>query len=281
MRDVVNINSPDDVGLVPSADQIDVKKLSNGANVQTDTCNAAQKLRRILVEIVGGCYEYDCMHHLRNVWFGNMEKKLTKQLNLLLRSDLDEIDPRLRVTASVSALIRAIDKEFSLSSNYPKGHGELFLEWMREKHPGALLLHVERASGSRQDLCTEGSMAILMNYPYYVEFLDRSLRKRNKNDKASILQLNLFVALTSSEMIALVRLLSILHVSVCMPVRWLAGKTHELKEHNQWGPMSMGRVLDTLEASMIEIAANPNTILDENYMMNIFKVYIEELPPFK
>ena len=168
-----------------------------------------------------------------------------------------------------------------MSSDYPKGHGELFIEWMREKHPGALLLHVERASGSRQDLCTEGSMAILMNYPYYVEFLDRSLRKRNKNDKASILQLNLFVALTSSEMIALVRLLSILHVSVCMPVCWLAGKTHELKEHNQWGPMSMGRVLDTLEASMIEIAANPDKILDENFMMNIFKEYIEELPPFK
>ena len=105
MREVVNINSPGDVGLVPLADKIDVKKLSDGANVQTDTCNAAQKLRRILVVIVDGCYEYDCMHHLRNVWFGNMEKKLTKQLNLLLRSDLDKIDPRLRVTASVSALI--------------------------------------------------------------------------------------------------------------------------------------------------------------------------------
>ena len=105
MRDVVNINSPGDVGLVPSADQIDVKKLSDGANVQTDTCNAAQKLQRVLVKIVGGCDEYECMHHLRNVWFGNMENKLTKKLNLLLGSDLDKINPRLRVTALVSALI--------------------------------------------------------------------------------------------------------------------------------------------------------------------------------
>jgi hypothetical protein len=32
------------------------------------------------------------MHHLCNVWFGNMEKKLTKKLNVILRSDLDEID---------------------------------------------------------------------------------------------------------------------------------------------------------------------------------------------
>ena len=61
-------------------------------------------------------------------------------------------------------------------------------------------------------------MAIVMTYPYYVEFLDAMLRKRWKRKKASILQQNLFVALMLSEMIALVRLLSILHVSVCMPV---------------------------------------------------------------
>eukprot|EP00956_Cyclotella_meneghiniana_P043804 scaffold288481_cov139-Cyclotella_meneghiniana.AAC.1 len=75
------------------------------------------------------------MNHLRNVWIGGMEKALSKYLNELLRGSLDEIDPMLRVTASISALIRAIDKEFSLSANYPKGHGELFLEWLREKHP--------------------------------------------------------------------------------------------------------------------------------------------------
>ena len=91
---------------------------------------------------------------------------------MILRLSLDEIDSKLQVTTLISAMIRAIDKEFSLSANYPKGHGQLFLEWMREKHPGKLLLHVERASGSRQDLCTEGCMAILMNYPYYIKFLD-------------------------------------------------------------------------------------------------------------
>ena len=85
-------------------------------------------------------------------------------------------------------------------------------------------------------------MTILMNYPYYVEFLDQMLRKKQKKgQKASKLQQNLFIALTSEEMIALVRLLSILHISICsMPFRWLAGKTHELS-HRDWGPMSMGR----------------------------------------
>jgi hypothetical protein len=66
-------------------------------------------------------------------------------------------------------------------------------------------MHVECAAGSRQDICTEGSLAIYMNYPYYVKFLDSALRKprKTKNESASILQLNLFVVLTSSEMIAI------------------------------------------------------------------------------
>ena len=147
-----------------------------------------------------------------------MEKKLTEYLDLLLRLSLDDIDPKLRVASSVSAIICVIDKEFSLSANYPKGHGEIFLEWMREKHQGELLLHIERPSRSRQDLCTEGSMAILMNYPYYVKFLDQPLRKQHKKGwKPTILQQNLFVALISEEMLGLVRLLSILHISICIP----------------------------------------------------------------
>ena len=100
---------------------------------------------------------------------------------------------------------------------------------MQKKHKGELLLHMERAAGSRQDICTEGSMAIVMNYPYYLEFLDEQLKKREKGKEASLLQQNLFVVLKSSEMLALTRLMSIFHLSVCMPFRWLAGKTHELK----------------------------------------------------
>ena len=137
----------DNSDLVPSPDEIDTAKLSKGV-INTDTCNAAQKFRRILVEHIPGAYEYDCMHHLRNIWVGSAEKDLTSSLNTLLRDSLDEIDPKLRVSTSISAIIRAIDKEFSLSANYPKGHGALFAQFMLEYHPGALLLHVERASGS-------------------------------------------------------------------------------------------------------------------------------------
>ena len=74
LREVMNEDTPDKSDLVPAEDQIDIEKFGQDANVTTDTCNAARKLRRILVETISNCYEFDCMHHLRNVWFGNMEK---------------------------------------------------------------------------------------------------------------------------------------------------------------------------------------------------------------
>ena len=252
-----------------------------GANVMTDTCTATQKVRRILCAAIPGLHQFDCMQHLRNVWIGNMEKALTSDLNNILRTSLDDIDPKLRVTSSISAIVRAIDKEFSVSANYPKGHGDLFAEWMLQHYPGALLLHVERAAGSRQDLCTEGCLPIVMNYPYYLEFLDWMLKKTGTNNKASILNRNLFVVLGSVEMIDLTRLLSIIHISVCMPFRWLSGKTHELAPYDNWGPPSMARVIDTVREKMAAISEKPELILDETFMMDIFKEYRDELPPFK
>ena len=278
--DVVRAKYPDKVHLIPTPDSISIDKLGNDGVVITDTCNGAQKLRRILVDRIDGAHDMDCMNHLRNVWIGGMEKCLSKYLNEMLRSSLDEIDSTLRVTTSISAIIRAIDKEFSLSANYPKGHGELFLEWIREHYPGVLLLHVERAAGSRQDLSTEGSLAIYMNYEYYVEFLDEMLRKRDAHDKASILQQNLFVVLTSSEMLALSRLLSIIHLSISMPFRYLAGKSHQFRKYG-WGAADMSLVIDTLYSKLQDLQDNPSLILDESFMMNIFEEYRDKLPPFK
>jgi hypothetical protein len=120
---------------VPSPAGIDISKLGNGGVIMTDTCNTAQKVRRILVDQIADAYELDCMNHLRNVWLGNVEKALSTYLNAILDTSLDEINPQLWITASISAVIRAVDKEFSLSSNYPKGHGELFCEWICEHYP--------------------------------------------------------------------------------------------------------------------------------------------------
>ena len=52
-----------------------------------------------------------------------------------------------------------------------------------------------------------------MSYPYCLEFWDWMLNKTGKNNKASLLQRNLFVVLEPVEMITLARLLSIIHIS--------------------------------------------------------------------
>ena len=99
----------------------------------------------------------------------------------------------------VGAVLRAVDSEFSLPSNYPKGHGQSFQHWLKLHHPGVLLVPVQRTSGSCQDLAVEGAAAVYWNRKYYVEFLDEGLTC----GKVSILQEKLFMVLTSMEMVAL------------------------------------------------------------------------------
>ena len=139
---------------------------------------------------------------------------MTKELSSFLRdfmiSELDCIDTRLRVTTSIDAILRAVDKELSLTTNYPKGHRESVRKWIDTHHTGAILLHVEQATGSRQDLCVEEAGAIYWNQKYWIEFLDGRLRTPGDN----ISQENLFVILSSCEMIALVRVCVIIHQMV-------------------------------------------------------------------
>jgi hypothetical protein len=74
----------------------------------------------------------------------------------------------------------------------------------------------------------------LYEFPILCGILGHMLRKHlrsNSNEKASLSQQSLFVALSFKEMIVLSHLLFILHIAVCMLFRWLAGKTHELKDY--------------------------------------------------
>jgi hypothetical protein len=97
-------------------------------------------------------------------------RHLSTYLNEMLASDLSDMAFRHRVSTMFDAVLRAIDKEFSLPANYPKGHGDLFLHWLKLNHPGALLVPVQRTAGSRQDLATEGAAAVFWNRRY-VEFV--------------------------------------------------------------------------------------------------------------
>ena len=91
--------------------------------------------------------------------------------------------------------------------------------------------------------------------------------------------MNLFVVLTSSEMIALARLLLIIHIYVVMPFRFLAGKTHEFAEFN-WGAADMSRVIKVLHDKLGEINDEPELLLDVLFMDKIFIEFCNQLPPF-
>ena len=213
---------------------------------------------------------------MRNVWIGALNKSLSQHLTNLLQTDLDNIFSRLRVSTKFDAVLRAVDKCFSLPCNYPKGAGDEFKHWMRENHPGDLLVAVQQTSGSRQDLIVEGASAVYWNRRYYVEFLDESLRSKNDN----ILQENLFIILTSSEMITLSCVFSIIHFSISLPMRWLAGSTHLLKD-SDWSIRSMGKAIDLLEVALMKIENDGQLFLSHQFMMEIFKEIADTVVPFR
>ena len=122
------------------------------------------------------CFSKTVTTICKNVWVGGLDKELSSYLTNPLRSILDELDATLRVKTLFSALAREYNKGFSLSSNYPKGFGELFIELIMDKHLGYVLYHVEQVKGSRQDMILEASLAIYMNWEVNIEFLDESLR---------------------------------------------------------------------------------------------------------
>lgn len=286
---------------IPDSTGMDIAKLGGGGAICSDNCNGALKVKRLFKEAVEqavkdsydtdtwGSFtkeqqsakllvlEIDCWNHLRNVWLGAATAALTGRLKENLKEELEAIDFRLRVGTDLVLVLRAADKEFSLSANYPKGHGDLFREWIQRVHPKALLFHVIRTQGSRQDLAFDGARALYMNRVYWAEFLDERLRVAGASN---ILQECLFILLTSVEMIASTRVHAIIDLAIVLPMRWLSGNSHLLAEYG-WSERSMGTAIDILERAMESAATDGTRMLDEVFMMGIFKELEDKLPPFK
>ena len=76
---------------------------------------------------------------------------------------MDQMNPDHRISPTIDAWLQAMDKEFSLCANYAKEHGDEFGDWMRDNHPGALLLHIKQTHGACQDLTIEGAGCLYWN----------------------------------------------------------------------------------------------------------------------
>jgi len=96
----------------------------------------------------------------------------------------------------------------------------------------------------------------------------------------NLLQRLLFILLGSMEMIAQLRVASVLHLAVVIPMRWLAGNTHKLVEYG-WGERSIGRAIALLHDAFVEIQGDGSLLLEEEFVMHIFASLCDELPPFK
>ena len=77
----------------------------------------------------------------------------------------------------------------------------------------------------------------------------------------------------------MIRVLSILHVAVCMPMRWLTGNTEDL-EGFDFSMLDMGAACELLEHAMVDVAETPELFLDEDFMMNIFSDLKNKVDPF-
>ena len=147
----------------------------------------------------------DCHDHMMDIWIGAITKHMSSYLNEILACDLDVIDFRYHVSTMIDAVLRAVYKEFILPDNYPKVHVDEFNHWLKLNHSGALMVPTARTLESRQDLAVEGAAAVYWNRKYYVEFLDEPPEAARDN----MFQENLFIVLTSVEIIALCRLFAI------------------------------------------------------------------------
>ena len=84
-----------------------------------------------------------------------------------------------------------------------------------------------------------------MNHPYFIEFLYERLQTPGNN----ILQENILIILSSLEMTVLARLYAIIHITIFISTRWLAGNFIIIANYNFSVP-SIGRMVDGLETAL-------------------------------
>ena len=92
-----------------------------------------------------------------------------------------------------ASIVMALEKEFSLTKNCPKGKFVLFVYlfinyvfvkckvctfklWMKKHHPGFLLWNFDHVNGSRQVICVTREKCSYWNRASFIEFLDCLLR---------------------------------------------------------------------------------------------------------
>ena len=265
----------------PDPESIGMHRLSENTVIMGDTCNTAEKTKRLVIEVaeaagkerigeaawatmseeqraskckahVGRCHQ-----HLRNIVINAMQLKQAEALKHELGDSLDEFNSFDRMSADVNDLIRAISKELHAGQSYAKGKGREATAWRKAELPAHPHLPYERAEGSRQDIALDGSVPIFWNRVPALTFLQGLMVPGASN----ILEKFLLRTLSCNEMTAALRVNTLMKYVYSEPARWLAGKAGELG----WGLDDATELIDLTEKLMIDIATDGRKLLDESY----------------
>jgi len=91
----------------------------------------------------------------------------------------------------------------------------------------------------------------------------------------------MYTILRSVEMVSLLRVLAILHISFCLRLCWLAGKCGSLEKEYGFGVANMAEVVDLMDEACGKIVDDPDKLLDDVFMMNVFSPIATRLPPLQ
>lgn len=165
---------PDATWTGPDANLCSLHRLGGGGSIMSDTCNAARCAKRLLADLVGKqvqqhlgddrweemtederecairVHQLDCWGHMRNIFLDHMSSALAAHVKEELQPELETFGSWERMSTEYSQLLRACYKEFYQGCRYYKGKGRPYAAWLRERHPAAFVLHLERAEGGRQ-----------------------------------------------------------------------------------------------------------------------------------
>ena len=123
----------------------------------------------------------------------------------------------------------------------------------------------------------EGAAAVYINDWLYKLVPDEQLSTPKADN---ILQYNLLIVLSSVELLASSWVFSIIHFTINVPMRWLAGELKDLAAYD-WSVVSMSRAIDCVYNALLSIRADSKRLTDESFMISIFdSLNIEPLKDF-
>ena len=133
-------------------------------------------------------------------------------------------------------------------------------------------LHV---NGHHQDMFADFAPFIFQNRQFWLELLHEKISIPCKDNT---LEESLSVILSSTEMQAVARIMSIKSIFVNDHLRFMAAHTHQFVMCD-WNARCMSNKYDAIEATLEDLNEHLEIFLNVNYMNDIFKDVIQKLPP--